>query len=77
MTPTQSRPARERLLTREEVAEVFNVSPRTVTEWARSGRFPSTRTPGGQYRFRESDVDAQLNTQNENGPVGAGTPQAL
>jgi excisionase family DNA binding protein len=48
---------------------VFNVAPRTVTAWARSGRFPSTRTPGGQYRFRESDVDALLQEDDQPGPA--------
>lgn len=67
MSRTQSCPSQERLLTRWEVALVFKVSPRTVTAWARSGRFPSTRTPGGQYRFRESDVNAQVAAQNANG----------
>lgn len=50
-------PPQERLLTRDEVATVFQVKARTVTAWARSGRIPATRTPGGQYRFRESDVN--------------------
>ncbi|MFI7449508.1 helix-turn-helix domain-containing protein [Nonomuraea sp. NPDC049714] len=67
MPRTQSRPSSERLLTRWEVAEVFNVAPRTVTAWARSGRFPSTRTPGGQYRFRESDVTAQMSAYQPDG----------
>lgn len=50
----------ERLLRPEQVAAVFNVSPRTVTYWAWCKRLPSVRTPGGQYRFRQSDVDAAV-----------------
>ncbi|WTY93102.1 helix-turn-helix domain-containing protein [Sphaerisporangium sp. NBC_01403] len=57
----------ERLLTRLEVAAVFKVAPRTVTSWARGGRLRSTRTPGGQYRFRESDVKEQLAAENQSG----------
>ena len=53
-------PTRERLLRKEEVAAVFNVSPRTVTYWAWTGRLASVRTPGGQYRYRQSVVDAHL-----------------
>lgn len=65
--------ASERLLRPDQVAAVFNVSPRTVTYWAAIGRFPSVRTPGGQYRFRRADVDAQL-AADQKGPAGAVTP---
>lgn len=50
----------ERLLRPEQVAAVFNVSPRTVTYWAWTRKLPSVRTPGGQYRFRQSVVDAAV-----------------
>jgi excisionase family DNA binding protein len=46
----------ERLMTSSEVAEMFRVDPKTVTHWAADGRIISFRTPGGQYRFRESDM---------------------
>lgn len=39
---------------------MYNVSPRTVTYWAWTGKLASVRTPGGQYRFRQSVVDAHL-----------------
>ena len=38
----------------EEVAQLFGVQPRTVTDWARAGRFPAGkmfRTPGGHRRY--------------------------
>ena len=38
-------------LTRRDVAEIFQVSPSTVTRWAREGRVPAKRTPGGHYRY--------------------------
>jgi excisionase family DNA binding protein len=46
----------ERLLTSAEVAEMFRVDPKTVTHWAAEGRIIYFRTPGGQYRFRESEM---------------------
>lgn len=44
-------------LSPSEVAEMLNVSPSTVTRWARQDRIPSIFTPGGHHRFRQSDVD--------------------
>jgi excisionase family DNA binding protein len=59
----------ENLLTRDQVAVFFQVNPRTVYEWARSGRLVSVRTPGGHRRYRESDVRALL--AGEASPEGA------
>lgn len=39
------------LLTPAEVADMFNVVPRTITRWAREGRLPGVKTLGGQWRF--------------------------
>ncbi len=39
------------LLRTSDVAALFQVSTRTVSEWARLGRVPCMRTPGGQWRF--------------------------
>ena len=40
-----------RLLRTREVALLFQVSERAVTDWARRGRLPSVRTPGGHRRY--------------------------
>jgi len=40
-----------RLLRTREVALLFQVSERAVTDWARRGRLPSLRTPGGHRRY--------------------------
>lgn len=48
------------LLRPDQVAAVFNVSVRTVTYWAWTGKLPAIKTPGGHYRFRLADVAARL-----------------
>jgi excisionase family DNA binding protein len=42
---------RHRLLRTREVAMLFQVSERAVTDWAARGRLPSVRTPGGHRRY--------------------------
>ena len=42
----------EQLLTPAEVAALVFVDPKTVSRWARAGKIPFTRTPGGHRRFR-------------------------
>jgi excisionase family DNA binding protein len=57
---------RGRLLRTREVALLFRVSERAVTDWARRGRIPSVRTPGGHRRYPAAEVWALL----ENGSNG-------
>ena len=45
-----------RLLRTREVAQLFQVSERTVAEWARRGRIPSVRTPGGHLLYPADQV---------------------
>jgi excisionase family DNA binding protein len=47
-----------RLLTRAEVAEIFRVSPSTVTRWAEAGKLPSVKTLGGHRRYEAGAVMA-------------------
>ncbi len=51
-----------RLLRTREVALLFQVSERAVTDWARKGRLPSVRTPGGHRRY-PADLVHQLLVQ--------------
>lgn len=44
------------LLRTREVALLFQVSERAVTEWARRGRIASVRTPGGHRRYPARQV---------------------
>jgi excisionase family DNA binding protein len=45
------------LVDTSRIAEMFDVSPRTVREWAREGRVPVYRLPHG-FRFSEAEVAA-------------------
>lgn len=56
-----------RLLTSEEVGEVFRVDPKTVSRWAAAGRVASIRTPGGHRRYRESEIRALLEGETHDG----------
>lgn len=49
-----------RLLRTREVALLFQVSERAVTDWARKGRIPSVRTPGGHRRYPAEQVRSLL-----------------
>ncbi len=57
-----------RLLRTREVARLFQVSERTVAEWARRGRIPSVRTPGG-HRLYPADKVRELLVASESGPI--------
>jgi excisionase family DNA binding protein len=48
------------LMTAEELAERLAVSPRTVIEWAKSGRIPEVRASERIRRFDYEDVVAAL-----------------
>ena len=50
--------AEGRLLTRSEVAEIFQVSPSTVTRWAEADKLPSVKTLGGHRRYESKAVMA-------------------
>lgn len=50
----------EELVTTAEVAAVFGKSADTIERLAAAGRIRSIRTPGKQYRFRLSEVLADL-----------------
>jgi excisionase family DNA binding protein len=41
-----------------DVAKIFDVDPKTVTRWAKSGRLTFYRTLGGHRRYLRSEVEA-------------------
>lgn len=49
-------PQPDRLMTPGQVADLYNVNPKTVTRWAQAGLLEAIRTPGGHRRFRRSQV---------------------
>jgi excisionase family DNA binding protein len=53
------------LLRTVDVANLFQVSERTVSEWARQGRIPSVRTPGGHRRYPADQVRRLLAAAEE------------
>ncbi len=52
-----------RLLRTREVALLFEVSERAVTDWATKGRIPSIRTPGGHRRYPAGPVAELLQAE--------------
>jgi excisionase family DNA binding protein len=58
----------ERLLRTSDVALLFQVSERTVSEWARRGRVPSVRTPGGHRRYPAEQI-RRLLAESRQGPT--------
>jgi excisionase family DNA binding protein len=54
-----------RFLRTREVALLFQVSERAVTDWARKGRIRSVRTPGGHRRYPASDVKQLLQASGQ------------
>jgi excisionase family DNA binding protein len=68
--PTRGRPSvtagdAPQLLRSHEVATIFDVTERTVINWAAAGKLPSLRTIGGHLRFRRDDVMRLLSGASE------------
>jgi excisionase family DNA binding protein len=64
--PRAAEPAEpSELLTSAEVASMFGVDRRTVVLWAKRGRLPALRTPGGQHRFRLLEMQRLLQRQEQ------------
>ncbi len=64
-----------RFLRNSEVALLFQVSERTVNEWARLGRIPYLRTPGGHRLYPSDSVrDLLMETTRHDAPTPRGDP---
>lgn len=50
-------PRRERYLRTSEVAIKLQVSPKTVSRWAKEGRLPYLATLGGHRRFPATAIE--------------------
>ena len=44
-------------VTTGKAAELCSVTPDSVLKWIKAGKLPASRTPGGHYRIRRSDLD--------------------
>ena len=58
------------LLRTRDVARAFQVSERTIAEWARRGRIPSVRTPGGHRLYPAERIREILRAAESGSPVG-------
>ena len=56
-----------------QVAELLQVSPKTVSRWAQEGMLPYFRTLGGHRRYPDREIRALLETLSE--PSAAGQPR--
>src|SRR5512132_655289 len=52
-----------------EVAEVLQVSPKTVTRWAKEGKLASRRTLGGHRRYARADIESLAEQLEEQIPA--------
>ena len=59
----------EKLYTTGEVAKIFGVSYVTVKNWAYSGKIKYIKTPGGKYRYPESEIKRLLDEEAPKGRV--------
>jgi excisionase family DNA binding protein len=59
-----------RYLRTAQVAELLQVSPKTVSRWAQEGMLPYFRTLGGHRRYPDAEIRALLETLSE--PSSAG-----
>jgi predicted DNA-binding transcriptional regulator AlpA len=48
------------LLTQDQVADIFQVSPRTVEDWRATGKGPRFIRIGRSVRYRDSDITVYL-----------------
>jgi excisionase family DNA binding protein len=63
------------LLRTADVATLFQVSERTVSEWAKRGQIPSVRTPGGHRRYPADGIRTLLQAGRQGGDRGAQSPR--
>jgi excisionase family DNA binding protein len=49
------------VLTAQEVADLWRVRKFTVTRWAKAGKIPAVKTPGGDWRFPRAEILALRN----------------
>ncbi len=50
----------EKYFKQSDVAERIGVQPDTVKMWRKQGKIQAVRTPGGRYRYPESEINRIL-----------------
>ena len=73
--PKLPRPEPTSYLRTAEVADILQVSPKTVSRWAKEGKLPFLKTLGGHRRYPEAKIRQMLADLNEI-PEGWTTPPA-
>jgi excisionase family DNA binding protein len=58
MASRRAQASKSTYLLPSEVAEVLQVSPKTVTRWAKEGKLASRRTLGGHRRYARADIES-------------------
>jgi excisionase family DNA binding protein len=53
------------LLRTKDLAQIFDVTERTITNWVADGKLPCFRTAGGHIRFRQGDVTEFMNARSK------------
>jgi excisionase family DNA binding protein len=66
----QPRPTEPKHLTASQAAALLQVSPKTVSRWAKEGKLPYVRTLGGHRRYPDSEIRALVETLSQTPDLG-------
>ena len=69
MVSRSAQPSKSTYLLPSEVARALQVSPKTVTRWAKEGKLPSRRTLGGHRRYARADIESLVERLEEQIPA--------
>jgi excisionase family DNA binding protein len=64
----QPKPSEPKHLTASQAAALLQVSPKTVSRWAKEGKLPFVRTLGGHRRYPDSEIRALVDSLSERVP---------
>lgn len=57
----QPKPSEPKHLTASQAAALLQVSPKTVSRWAKEGKLPFMKTLGGHRRYPEAEIRELVN----------------
>lgn len=57
MTTSRTPRTNDQYVLTSEVAEILQVSPKTIARWAKEGKLPFARTLGGHRRYPLADIE--------------------